>query len=522
MENTFDKEAPTCPESPTDSLGRRVATVKGFSDYNDKTLSEMMADLDLFMSLSDLAFCRDHYALRGRNDISLSEIYLLDELVKASRKMLRSASVTELLTDNSDIRETYSDLYEKHRYLRGDSPLPLSLETAANTCSEYLCKIGAYNRQERKNIPSCAEEKLSLNMSSIAQNTAFVMLTPTEENEDYLPSALEFIAEAEDAIICAREIDSCGIASALADMADGVYTDLSAIPATSVFELSHLVTECHGRIVIATKKELLPELIAIAEGFGLSLTYFAKAVSSDTLTARCTNGRMISVDTALIRALRSSLRAERFELCQDASEYFYRAVSTTVSAILSAVCLGSDRSQIRLNTRYLFPSAPSPSACSFALATVLGAYRVMCELCLPDIPKTKYRDDDGVYFDATAYISIGRSYIPREFSAERSYVYLLSFDRTESSLPDFSSFRSMCDFYRTCVITSRVISANAIEDTPRNTIAKMDTLCRFCAAENISDILDRRLQGMIVESSDPLKFGILLGKVAPNGENQTF
>ena len=517
MENTFDKEAPTCPESPTDSLGRRVATVKGFSDYNDKTLSEMMADLDLFMSLSDLAFCRDHYARRGRNDVSLSEIYLLDELVKASRGMLRSASVTELLTDNSDIRETYSDLYEKHRYLRGDSPLPLSIEAAAGTCFEYLCKIGAYNRQER-NIPPCAEEKLSLNMSSIAQNTAFVMLTPTEENLDYLPSALEFIAEAEDAIICAREIDMCGIASALADMADGVYADLSAIPQMpSVFELSHLITECHGAIVVATKKELLPELIAIAEGFGLSLAYFAKAVSSDTLTVRYTSGRMISVDTAL----RSSLQAERFELCGEVSEYFYRAVNTTISAILSAVCLGSDRSQIRLNTRYLFPSALTPLTCSCALATVLGAYRVMCELCLPDIPKIKYRNDDETYFDATAYISIGRSDIPREFSAERSYVYLLSFDRTESGLPNFSSFRSMCDFYRTCVITSRVISAKAIEDTPRNTIVKMDTLCRFCAAENISDILDRRLQGMIVESSEPLKFGILLGEVAPNGEIQT-
>ena len=522
MENA-QKTIPASADFPKDSLGRRIGIVKNFSVYSNKMLEGMRGDLGLFMSHSDLVFCRNHYSRQGTSDITLGELYLLDELVKASRGFAKNAAVTELLTDNDDLRETYSDFFEKYSNLYGDDPLPPSLESAAGTCSEYLYKIGAYRKDTKQPHELSANEKLSLKLSSITENTAFVMITPQADMDDYLSAVSTFMSapEAKDAIIFARKIGAGGIAQALCDMSCGIYADPSSVPdMPSPHELSHLVTECHGRVIIAAKKRILPELSEIAEQFGLSLAYFAKAVRSDKLTLSNASNKKTQIDTALIRALCSSSKGKSFDLCEDAAEHFYRAANTVISAILHPVALGAERSRIRLNTSYLLPDMPSPSALGRSLATILGAYRVMCELCLPDTPRIEYTDTGDISFEASSYLSRNGAHIQDAFRKVGSFVYLLSFDRKASGLPDFASLRGMCDFYREKVVRCKVNSARAIEDTPAETVAKMEGEYRLCVAEGASDILGKHFDGLIVESSEPLNIGIPLGKIAPNGENQ--
>lgn len=522
MENTCENlNAPV--GFPTDSRGRRVAIVKNFSAYTDKMLSAMIEDLDLFMSVRDLAFCRDHWAHRGISNVTLSEIYLLDELVMRSRCTVWNSAVAELLSDNIDLRDTYSDLYKKYQYLYGDKVRPLSLEMAANICTEYLYKIGAYDKSEKNTRKLSAEEKLTLKLHTIAENTAFTLITPIEATDDYNSAVLSFISdtEVENSIICARKVDRCGIVAALADMADGIYADIYSIPEMpEQRELSDLVTACHTRVIIATQKQDLPDLSIIAERYGLSLSYFAKAVQSDKLTLANPTGKRIQIDTSLIRALRSSLVGQVFDLCGEATEYFYRAVNTVLSAILPTIALGTDRSRIRLNTSYLFPNIVDSMPLGCSLATILGAYRIMCEMCLPDTPKIEYNEYEDVDFSTISYPSKNGAHMDDEFRTAGSYVYLLSFDRTDSGLPNFASLRAMCDFYRSKVVTDKVRSARAVVGTPIETIEKMTGNCQFSADGNMADILDKSFEGLIVESSDRLEFGILLGKLAPNGENE--
>lgn len=522
MENA-QKIIQASADFPKDSLGRRIGIVKNFSAYSNKMLEGMRGDLGLFMSHSDLVFCRNHYSRQGTSDITLGELYLLDELVKASRGFAKNAAVTELLTDNDDLRDTYSDFFQKYANLYGDDPLPPSLESAAGACSEYLYKIGVYRKAPKQPHELSTDEKFSLKPSSITENTAFAMITPQAEMDDYLSAVRAFMSvpEAEKAIIFARKIGSGGIAQTLCEMSCGIYADLQSVPdMPTPPELSHLVTECHGRVIIATKKRLLSALSEIAEQFGLSLAYFAKAVRSDKLTLSNSSNKKTQIDTALIRALYSSLEGKSFDLRGDAAKYFYRAANTVISAILPTVALGAERSRMRLRTTYRLPKSTASKSLGGSLATILGAYRVMCELCLPDTLGIEYTDTGDISFEASSYMSGNGIHIQDVFRKAGSYVYLLSFDRRASGLPDFASLRGMCDFYREKVVSGKVSSARAIDGTPSETVAKMEGEYRFCTAESAPDILGKHFDGLIVESSEPLNIGILLGKLAPNGENQ--
>ncbi len=508
---------------PSDSLGRRIGTVKNFYAYTDQMLLNMRSDLDLFMSLADLRFCRKHYADRAQPSITLSELYLLDEIIKVSRFTAKNSAVTELLTDNDDVRETYDDLFSKHSLLSGDNPFPLSLDTAALISSKYMNRIGVVCNGS---IPASLRptlERLSARPSSIAANTAFAIVTPLDDMEgDYVSAVEAFVSDeaVTPSLICAATIGSGGIATTLSSLANGIYADIYSIPDMSdTPELSYLATHQHGRIILAMPRQALPTLAEIAKRYQLSLSYFAKAVVSDKFTLLKRDRTAMQIDTSLIRALGSSLQRGTFDVSGENAKYFYSAVDTAVSAILPTVCRETERSRICLATEYTFPERTHESSLGGSLATVLGAYRVMCELCLADTPKIGYSEDEKISFSAEAYAVGQEIQIPDRFLSPDSYLYLLSFDRHENGLPDFASLRGMCDFYRAEVIARKVKSAKAIDGRLSDTIAEMALDYRFAPAENISDMLSKSFDGIVVESSAPMRIGILLGKVEPNGEN---
>ena len=83
---------------PYDSLNRRIGVINNFASFSDAQLAAMKSELGLFMDAQRLTFLRDHFKKSGTSRILLEEIYLLDEIFKASHTLLENACIYNFYT----------------------------------------------------------------------------------------------------------------------------------------------------------------------------------------------------------------------------------------------------------------------------------------------------------------------------------------------------------------------------------------------------------------------------------------
>jgi hypothetical protein len=114
-----------------------------------------------------------------------------------------------------------------------------------------------------------------------------------------------------------------------------------------------------------------------------------------------------------------------------------------------------------------------------------------------------------------------KAYMPSNLNANGSKLYLLSFNRLENGMPDFESFRNMCDLYHVLSSHGKIRSASAINGVLRDAISKMEGAFRFVPNEKSAKILDDSFCGILLESYLHPKNAILLGSVEliPKKEN---
>ena len=491
---------------PTDSLGRRVGLLRNFSRCSDKFLLDIKTSLGLEMSISELSLCRSSYANARKNDISLSTLYLFDEIAKGAKQLSQNQTITDVFFGDKDMLDTYNDLFEKHCLLCGEDISPLSLTSAASVASKYMSMIGL--RSQLGNTEA----------SFLEENTAFSIILPTDdisfEEYEALVKKLIFEQDISEKILRLKSIDSRGIAVALSDMAVGIYADIYSIPCMPEHpELSHLATECHSRYIIATKKEDIAQISELAEELGLTVSYFAKAISTPTFSLLQREHISFSADMALLRELGGSTVPQSFELGANHRQSFLDAVNSTIDSLLPALAESADLQDIILHTDYTFSADADKAPLGASLASILGVYRVICELCIPNSCRVRYSHKDELSLGVTSEQKDGLPKLPSCFSRSFSGVYLLSFDHTENTLPDFESLRGMCSFIKELCASGAIISAKAVNGSVSEALDAMQTAHRIILEKSAYDTLSSSTRGIIVESSIPLKTGILLGSI---------
>lgn len=215
---------------------------------------------------------------------------------------------------------------------------------------------------------------------------------------------------------------------------------------------------------------------------------------------------------SFISVVADRLHSEQFEIDDQAfCKYFLPTVNQLIDDILSLIACGYDCQLISLYIRYNFPKNANAKTLGDCLATILGAYRVMCELCITDVSLVNHTDSDDVSVTTSLFAKSKKSYIPTKLNANQAKLYLISFDKLENGMPDFESFRAMCERYRILASYGKVKSALAINGNLRDAISNMEGDFRFVPNEKASEILGESFCGILLESYLHPKNSILLG-----------
>jgi len=483
----------------------------------------------------------------------------------------KNIHITALETDNKDAFETYADLLHKQSVITRNQNAPLSLSDAPNVANKYtkitrkrtpqLLSMSEIYREDGSPVFPVTDELCRLRLQ-LASSTAFLLLSSLEpmSEEKYLRAVENFVTceGLSDKIILARRISHGGIVSALAEMSLGVLVDMSAIPdMPESAGLLPLVSEHRGKFILAIQKAHIEFFSAMAEYYGLSLTYFAKVIQGERLLFVPANNISDTVDMSLVRKLSATALPLTARIAEEASAAhaplplvfeprrsdevranaygtiylrndsvssvcastlgdapFYTSLRTALSAILPILATGVRRDDIFLKVKYTLPDTVDEEVLGRSVSAMLGVYRVMSELYLSGESSVDCTSNREPSVAVAAFSSSKNAKVLKKLVKPNSGVYLLSFDRAECDMPSFESLRAMCDFYLECVKNKYALSAAAVNGSIADTLAAMrsDLECRV--ADTAEPFLSRSVLGIIVESEIPLRHGVFLGSTA--------
>ncbi|MBQ3182806.1 MAG: phosphoribosylformylglycinamidine synthase, partial [Clostridia bacterium] len=131
-----------------------VATVEGFIDMCDKSLSELMADLGLAMDLDDIRFCRDYFRTEGRNP-TITEIRMIDTYWSDHcRHTTFLTEIDNVKFEDELLEEAYNDYINTRKELGRTKPV--CLMDIATLAVRYLKKEGKLEKlDESEEINAC-------------------------------------------------------------------------------------------------------------------------------------------------------------------------------------------------------------------------------------------------------------------------------------------------------------------------------------------------------------------------------
>ncbi len=500
------------PPPILDSFGRITGTAKSFFNYSAASLQKLGELISLTMSAEELELCRNHYRKKGLSDISFSELYLLDEISKVSHSLSQNATIDDIYTDNLTVIETFNDLVSKHTFIGDGTIEPLSLSTLSNVAAKYMDKVGLeYKEQEITTSPIGISAFLDTRV--IYPETAFILITPLNEDVDY-DTAINALSGYDifyQNLISARFVDKFGIAVALLKMSNGIFADIFALPEVGEHpELSQLATLHHGRLIAALPKQILPALSEAAKGLGLRLSYFAKSALGEKITLYTREHISMSLDSEMMLALANkTYNTDVKILGENQLNSFLKASDSVTDAIMPLLADGNLPEDISLLVRYTLPSSYVSTE---AVSTILGTYRSIVELCIPNKAEIYFSDYDEVKAECSAH-SDNSALLPTMFSMAGNNVYFISYNTSDNGLADFDSFRKMYKFLSKLYESENIYSTKAINGNIIEALEEMKGEFDFEFSSEAISLGEKAQKGIIIESDNEQKYAIPLGKI---------
>ena len=452
------------------------------------------------MRLADLRFCREQYRREGRV-ATYGELRMLEALIAERRRSADRYVMSRIRIGDGTVAATYEDMMAKCRALYPNRQTPFTVAETAQVSGAYMNMIGRGSDRFVKAEPASP---------TLLPGTAFLLLVPgsAEEEGAYEGNLAELLTNPEIAPLYTGRyrVSRYGILGTLASLGKGIFADFSLLPRAEgePLRLRDLVVAHGGRLMLSATRENAAWLCRYAERYALKAIYFAKV----TETGRWRTSREISPATdlsipfllALLNGMdmsEVSLPEENFRavcphtcltgdgasaktghavtlLASPEENCFSAAVNLGLEAVIRLVCRGVDRRAIGFTMSYAFPRyGVSELEMGKNLSTILGAYRVMMELAAPECDSSVDYIGGSRRLACTAYTPHGGSAIPERAVETGTKIGYLSFCRNENGVPDFESFRQMCDHFHAWCAEGKIRSARGVSGDLLSAMADM-------------------------------------------------
>lgn len=475
-------------------------TVCCFSSYDHNALHNMKSSLMLETEVTDLDFFRQCYLSLKLENITTDDLYLIEKIALKAKSSAENAGIKELLTSSKAIVDTYNDLLSKASLKSCVSTSPMTLSRASTVISEYMESIGLN--------ATAFDEKEAFNV--LPDNTAIAILLPLD-NIDYDKATEDLFKERND--LKPIRISEYGLLHTLSAISSGIYTDVTVIPSyTKESGADFLINGEIGRYLVAFDKSILGEIRIAADACGLNAIYFAKTTSDGIFRQRQYPDISAVIPVTLIESVVSSVTEASFDLTdENVIEAIYKnAILSSASAVLSMIAKGASRKDMTLYNEYHFPSLRDPRTLGCSLAALLGVYRSVAELCIPEKSKIRYVDClDTPMLHTDVKIKNCPPKLNAELFIPDKELYLLSFNTDDSGIPDFESLRAMWKYFSSIVDSGDVLAATDI--TPSTIDILNDK--RVILDENTENILHSQRYGIIFATDKTPLHGVRIGQI---------
>ena len=534
----------------------------------DKEISSLISDLGLSFSTQ---FFKEIYKCISAEGISPSYelLYLFDAIFKASSKDIRNTKISEVLTADKEISLSFLDACEKAEYLGKEAALPIS--DILKISSDYLLTLDAKapstvskgksitvsneggkeltclgidrEKPPRYGYVKEIETDLSEPKEYLPEGANIYLVSANDENYSRLTDSREFC----ELTLAAKAIDEKGMLYAILGLCYGAQIDLCR-------SLPELVTAFHGKMTVAVSSENEDAFINLAESCEATAIKVATALDIPSARIVSADGE-INIRSGFLRRLfcfeeKLSVKISSGQIAPTKYEkLFYNTIDSqdklelaqaievndhTVSArytkelsfasgmnavldsLFALLAKGADRRKSGISIKLCMRR----ESIANGVAALLGAYRAIMELCLPEInSEVVFSDED--YILCTAFAR-NEEYSPfTENEENETRLYLLSFARDNASLPrympKFSEIRSMCDYLFDAIKVGAVLSARAINGTLSDATDGMTVIYQN---SNISQ--STVAQGFIIEAKPGTKINApQIGLLSKNNSEET-
>ncbi len=488
-----------------------IDSLSNITDKTDEELSDLLKELGL--SISPLFLREIHKCLSAEAIAPSYELLcFFDAIFRASRTDAKNVKITEISTEDKEVVRTFIDVCEKTAYVRQDTALsPLDI---LNVSSEYLNTLSV---KAPKTVGVGQDVKISDENGSVLVSLGFdeeelrygyvKENTPAKqenENGKYLPEGTDILlvsATSDDYDRLAKNVEFCNtkLAEAKIDEKGLLYSVLGLCLGAEINSpLQSLVTDFCGERIVAVKNDCLDTLAELGEEYGVAFTKVATSLKIPTAKIITPDGE-INIRAGFLRRIFSfeekmcvkigseQIAPTKYEkLFCDSTEgkqelydatlvknhiiaarktsqlSFGNGINTVLDSLFALLAKGADRPKSGINIKI----GVRRENLENGVVALLGAYRAVMELCLPQI-NSEFVFSDEDYILCTAFAPKAKNaFNTADTSCEGNALYLLSFKRADNSLPrympDFEGIRKMCDRLYSAITNGAILSARAV------------------------------------------------------------
>lgn len=393
--------------------------------------------------------------------------------------------------------------------------------------------------------------------SNPTHNT-IVMLFPLNStfDEEYSNHVNEFLSLQEiNAIISDHTTvnNEYGLFSILMKETNGIYVNLSTIPqiekdeSGKVLYLTSLISDCKGKHIFSTNNASIEIIKRIAEHYSLEIRIFAIKNNSKLFTLEPTKNPAFSFTFPFLQKILGFKEHQEYIFSKesnapiDKKENVYltdnrsfscqtysaekilnfgkmlasasarelntsphnSAAITVIDSINSLIAKGVSKNSISLSIHYsLLNGTDDSRELGKNLASILGAYRSMIELCVSDVkPQIIYNTNKrSIVVVATA--KPPKKQIKNIFSNGNSHIYFYNQKFKEDGLIDFQKYRAFIKYFYSLIEDDIIISAFSVNENFSSVFQSASQNTNIMLESDFSDISFQNSHGIIFETHE--------------------